>query len=1714
MSNIKLIGAVGIKVRPDTSDFKRELKEDLKNLADHDLEVNVDADTSKARKKIEKERAEQEAKTLTLQVGLDYDSARRGLAKVDSMLKALDAKPIEITLDRPGLEKAQREIAALAKQAKVEFKFTQDEQGYRSVLNKIASIRRQKAEKEVTFATDYKSLRKMEAEAKAALKRIDANKKIEIRYGNNYDGIKSAIDEVDKRLADLRLLKITPRLNKTELEAERKKLLAKLAEAKVTVKYNEDKAGYDKVLARIREIQRQKLEKAVTFKTDDASLEAMALDMETRLAGLEKKAKITLKVNTDTHDLNTAIAQVDAALKDLGKVELDLELNEAELIAKRAELEAALTNSSFKIEIDTTDPSDLAKKRAEVQKMLDSFKPKLDMEIQNNPDSLRQALYEIDKAKRDAEKNRIKLEVESTGLGLMAARLAVASRPRTVPFYIRINEKSLLVAEGILKSLSGSNTLTSLGRQFENIFTNFDTYSLKAAGLGTALGSVIDALSYVGTTMFSIGEGVSQSIGLLAMAPALLTTMAAGIFIYTAAFNNFSNAFSEDAKKRNQAMKELPVNARKAVDSLRGLYKQIATPVQNAFWETMGTSLQDAINHLIPQVKDGLIGMASGAGKFTAGILDSFTEIAQNKQLTKMFDNITLFFDKTGQAAKPFFDGFNQFGIRGSEFLPKFGDWILKMSNRFDDWATKSANNGDITRWIEEGVQSLKDMWNVGGSVVRMFQGITKAALTAGGSTLTEFSENLSNMADVMNGEPFQSRFAIILHGAREGASRLNEGFGDLTETLGRSSVWLGAVLTQLGQLGGAFLTNVSITLDSPDLQSGIGAALGGIEEMVTGLKPSFESLGRIIGGLGVIADSVFSGMAPLINTVMGYIDQIVTTLGGNLADAATALIEGLTGRVTALAVPIGVVVNLLNGVLGFFNSLPEGLQEVVIAAGIFLLLRGQLSQMLTAIGNSKPFTTMRDNWRMAESAAGRYGTIHERQFRLTQAIWEGTGRQVGNLRTSWSGFTSQVGAANGIAERSRVVWTTAFGGIKTALGGVKDFMGGWLGLAAAAVTIVGSVIGEKMAAAKAKVDNLVGSLDKVTGAATAASLEVIAKDWMQLDDDGIDAFWRGAKNASDAVKLLGIDSEATTKAIASGGPEYDKMITKLQLIKDTLAAGEGEGAYLDTSIMSMGELSEATGIAEDKLRQMSAADMGNLIGQIKGGREAVEIAEEKVRALAEATGLGVGTAGELAVAIENFGKKGATAAEQISAIKTQLDVLKGGKLTADEAARAFAKSWETALGSIAKARETTDANGNVVKKSLDYLVDAKGKIKEFSGAGGELYDATSQIADAQLGMADATYRTVLAQTGDIDAATKAAVRSLELTPAQLDAFAASVGISTEKAKALLGNFFGEKWEMQAMFSGNSALFFEEKRKAEEAGKVFDQAAWEAILKAKDETEGGLNSAREGAKAYSMGDYTAELLALPEPALAMIAKAVGAGDGYKRGDYSGILKAIDGTNPGVLKALQGIARVTDGNYTAAIKAYLDELSRQQTDRDLAALAAKQRTAMIRVFFGKPENDIPESIRAPKAADGAFLKSVTNMQQLLTGAFPMKQVKAFANGGIENHVAQIARPSSVYRVWAEPETGGEAYIPLSVSKRNRSTQILEQVARQFGYQLTRPQTFADGGVVGAGSRERSGHSVAVNIDSYIQQSENTADDVARAIMRRVKSRGVYAPLEGF
>jgi TP901 family phage tail tape measure protein len=114
---------------------------------------------------------------------------------------------------------------------------------------------------------------------------------------------------------------------------------------------------------------------------------------------------------------------------------------------------------------------------------------------------------------------------------------------------------------------------------------------------------------------------------------------------------------------------------------------------------------------------------------------------------------------------------------------------------------------------------------------------------------------------------------------------------------------------------------------------------------------------------------------------------------------------------------------------------------------------------------------------------------------------------------------------------------------------------------------------------------------------------------------------------------------------------------------------------------------------------------------------------------------------------------------------------------------------------------------------------------------------------------------------------------------------------------------------------------------------------------------------------------------------------------------------------------------------------------------------------------------------------------------------------YADGGMrENHVAQIARKGS-WRVWAEDETGGEAYIPLAASKRPRSRQIAAETVKRLGGAV---QWFAGGGIPGftytpTGAAVLGGPSDAKQrYDGEIEDLKKAWDDLNKALKEQKKA----------
>lgn len=113
------------------------------------------------------------------------------------------------------------------------------------------------------------------------------------------------------------------------------------------------------------------------------------------------------------------------------------------------------------------------------------------------------------------------------------------------------------------------------------------------------------------------------------------------------------------------------------------------------------------------------------------------------------------------------------------------------------------------------------------------------------------------------------------------------------------------------------------------------------------------------------------------------------------------------------------------------------------------------------------------------------------------------------------------------------------------------------------------------------------------------------------------------------------------------------------------------------------------------------------------------------------------------------------------------------------------------------------------------------------------------------------------------------------------------------------------------------------------------------------------------------------------------------------------------------------------------------------------------------------------------------------------------VHSYANSGIEDHQPQIAtaRPG-VVRVWAEPETGKESYIPWAMDRRPRAEAVLAATAAAFGFDLvsrgSSVMRFATGGMTGAASSR--GASVENHYHLAVYNADNTSVDLRAQFAR--------------
>ena len=139
----------------------------------------------------------------------------------------------------------------------------------------------------------------------------------------------------------------------------------------------------------------------------------------------------------------------------------------------------------------------------------------------------------------------------------------------------------------------------------------------------------------------------------------------------------------------------------------------------------------------------------------------------------------------------------------------------------------------------------------------------------------------------------------------------------------------------------------------------------------------------------------------------------------------------------------------------------------------------------------------------------------------------------------------------------------------------------------------------------------------------------------------------------------------------------------------------------------------------------------------------------------------------------------------------------------------------------------------------------------------------------------------------------------------------------------------------------------------------------------------------------------------------------------------------------------------------------DSLPAEKRSEIYAAISRNDWQGALNVYNQFKNKEVTVGVKVIGPAPG-----VGNPFGFFTG-LPVRQadggIMRYASGGmVEDHSAQIA-PAGAMRLWAEPETGGESYIPLAPSKRKRSMSIWQRTGELLGAQTGRTSGVAIGSI---------------------------------------------------
>ncbi|MFF4057737.1 hypothetical protein ACFYZ0_18510 [Streptomyces sp. NPDC001708] len=1063
----------------------------------------------------------------------------------------------------------------------------------------------------------------------------------------------------------------------------------------------------------------------------------------------------------------------------------------------------------------------------------------------------------------------------------------------------------------------------------------------------------------------------------------------------------------------------------------------------------------------------------SGVGEAMAQTIKLTDQAARGQKVTEaQQDALKQSFDKLSKSAGEFAAAgaevaYSWRGVRKTiqeRFFSKVADDVRPLAKSVlplleDALGDSAAQMGSLAERGAKAMQTgpfRKDFKTIASTNSRVIGHLTDSLANVGSATkdfLVASGPFVERVA--RGGERMTQWFRASVKAGRETGSlaKFLDHAGDKAAQLGRTT---GSLIAGFGGVGRAAMDTGNALLNG--LEGGMlrferwansGAGQKAMQQFFSDAAPVFHEVNALFGDLmrGMGRSMKDGGILDLVRQIrtelMPALGTFFSSLGQTVGPAVISVISNIAtaiGNLSAAGSGLGVLLVAFSGLLNVFNTLMSVIPGANTVLATFLGTMLAL-KVVTAVGN------MLRSFGTSVTAAGTSvrglgttmrGSLGPGVIGPQITMWQRMGLAYSAAATQGNRFTGAmrgIGAANRVASR--------------AIGGITSALGGPLGIALAGVTIgLGLLASRQEEAARAtqahkeRVQSLTDAL-VASGGAIDANVRAQAAQLLQ-DTELAD----GKGKLVDMMSKAGVSLGDLTNAYLGQGTTLEQLQKELQATADA-------HEYWDRHTSTKAWDDEG----------MAALRAKDAIGTVKGElNDAAKKHKELANAINNSGTTGNTAYDRLGAAVQTFGDKTKSADERVNALKRALDALNGNTQSFHDAEAQLnavmlqiddtmksniskADGWGKALVGNDKLVDTSTRNGQTLNSQLTELRDGMLAVATRAKEAGEqgLMPMSDAMNKSQAAMEQARAKAIALATdlGIPKEQAKALADQMGFVPDTITTLVTAQGIpqATAEILSLRSQLEGIKPGKHITISAPTT-----------AARQQLEALGFTVTKVPGSKKVTVTAPTGGAR-VNIAALAADIANAPDKKKVTVQAIIkqAAGDlknvqekvaGLPKGKSIDV-KAPTKTAQQALKDLGYKIKTVDGSNGKTVRITAPTASPLANVQRIQGAINGLTGKTINVTVQYTESGKPAVVRTH--ADGGIVHYANGGIRAATN-----RIKAFA-AGAERHIAQIGRPGEI-RVWNEPETQGEAYIPLAPGKRKRSEAILERVAQMFGGQV--------------------------------------------------------------